>query len=337
MSFTAPRLFGSRMMGLRFSFNRNLHSTVAPSARRWAASSMGSSTSSTGRWTAALPSSESTWYSPGTSSQRWSWARITGTAGVVGIGALMLETLLNTENNNSAVDMDTLASNMYVREYVNETFRYVGAALVATASSAYMFSRNLALQRAMAQSPIAFSIGGLVVTVGAMFATLYTDPANTTQKHLLFASFAVAKGAMLSSLFLLNPAILIRAGVYSAAIVGSLSWVAATSKSDRFLYLGGPLFGGLCIVAVSSLGAAFLPATSVAMPWLYSISLYGGLALFGGFVLYDTQKVIKHGQLASKGVVKRDAVNESVSLYLDFINIFVRLVQILAMGGNKKR
>jgi FtsH-binding integral membrane protein len=68
-----------------------------------------------------------------------------------------------------------------------------------------------------------------------------------------------------------------------------------------------------------------------------AISLYGGLAVFSGFVLYDTQKILQHGRMAEHGLMKPDPVNESISLELDMINIFIRLVQILAMQGNKKK
>ena len=52
-----------------------------------------------------------------------------------------------------------------------------------------------------------------------------------------------------------------------------------------------------------------------------NIWLYGGLAVFGGFTLYDVQKVLQHARMAERGMLRRDAVNESVSLELDFINI----------------
>ena len=64
--------------------------------------------------------------------------------------------------------------------------------------------------------------------------------------------------------------------------------------------------------------------------------LYGGLAVFGGFTLYDVQKVLNHARLAERGLIKRDAVNESISLELDFLNIFIRMVQILGMRQQKR-
>jgi growth hormone-inducible transmembrane protein len=70
--------------------------------------------------------------------------------------------------------------------------------------------------------------------------------------------------------------------------------------------------------------------------WTENIWLWGGLAVFGGFTLYDVQKILHHARLAERGMIKRDAVNESISLELDFLNIFVRMVQILGMQQRRK-
>ena len=64
--------------------------------------------------------------------------------------------------------------------------------------------------------------------------------------------------------------------------------------------------------------------------------LYGGLAVFGGFTLYDVQKILYHARLAERGVIKRDPINESISLELDFLNIFIRMVQILMLQQRRK-
>ena len=68
-----------------------------------------------------------------------------------------------------------------------------------------------------------------------------------------------------------------------------------------------------------------------------NIYLYGGLAVFGAFTLYDVQKILQHARLSERGLMRRDPVNESISLELDFINIFVRMVQILAMQQGKRK
>jgi FtsH-binding integral membrane protein len=75
-------------------------------------------------------------------------------------------------------------------------------------------------------------------------------------------------------------------------MMGSIAWVGATAKSDQYLYLGGPLMAGLVVVALSSLAPLVLPATAITtLAVTQSVSLYGGLAVFGGMTLYDVQKV----------------------------------------------
>jgi FtsH-binding integral membrane protein len=44
------------------------------------------------------------------------------------------------------------------------------------------------------------------------------------------------------------------------------------------------------------LGTWFLPATTALGAGLYSIAMYGGLVLFGGFLLYDTQKIVHRAE-----------------------------------------
>lgn len=75
--------------------------------------------------------------------------------------------------------------------------------------------------------------------------------------------------------------------MYTCGVVGSLSYVGATAKSDKYLYMGGPLLAGVTVVALSSLAPMALPLGMRGLAISEAISLYGGLAVFGGFVLYE--------------------------------------------------
>ena len=96
---------------------------------------------------------------------------------------------------------------------------------------------------------------------------------------------------------------------------------------------------GVVLVALSGFAPLVLPRTAArTLAWTENIWLYGGLAVFGGFTLYDVQKILHHARMSERGLVRKDVVNESISLELDFINIFVRMAQILAMRqGNRRR
>ena len=136
----------------------------------------------------------------------------------------------------------------------------------------------------------------------------------------------------------MSPVILARAGLYTVGMMGSIAFVGATAKQEKYLYLGGPLLAGVTIVALSGLAPLVLPVTAArSLAITENLWLYGGLAVFGGFTLYDTQKILHHARLAERGLMRKDAVNESISLELDFLNIFIRMVQILGMRNNNRR
>lgn len=92
--------------------------------------------------------------------------------------------------------------------------------------------------------------------------------------------------------------------MYTCGVVGSLSYVGATAtcvllkifiypfesccnRNDKYLYMGGPLLAGVTVVALTSLAPMALPLGTRALAITESISLYGGLAVFGGFVLHE--------------------------------------------------
>lgn len=63
--------------------------------------------------------------------------------------------------------------------------------------------------------------------------------------------------------------------------------------------------------------------------------LYGGLALFGAMQLYDTQKVAEKAR--TQTAAQFDPIADSLGLYMNTINIFVRFVQIFANSSNNNR
>ncbi|EAU29761.1 conserved hypothetical protein [Aspergillus terreus NIH2624] len=226
----------------------------------------------------------------------------------------------------------------YERSYLNETFMHTGLGVGIIAIAARAMHMNGWSYRLMAASPWAVVGLGLVASIGTMYGTMYTSPDNYVMKYGLWSAFNVTQAALLSPLMFMHPALLARAGLYTVGMMGSIAFVGATAKQEKYLYLGAPLLAGVTIVALSGFAPLVLPATATrTLMWSEKIWLYGGLAVFGGFTLYDVQKVLHHARMAQRGLVRRDVVNESISFELDFINIFVRMVQILGMQRNNRR
>lgn len=158
-------------------------------------------------------------------------------------------------------------------------------------------------------------------------------------KYALWTAFNATQAAFIAPLLAFAPpALIARAGLYTLAMMGSISFVGATAKQEKYLYIGGPLLAGAGIVLASGFAPLIIPATAVrTLAFTENLWLWGGLAVFGGFTLYDVQKVLHHARLAEQGIIKKDTVNESISLELDFLNIFIRMVQILMMQQSRRK
>lgn len=227
----------------------------------------------------------------------------------------------------------------FERAYLNNTFLHTGLGIGIIALTARQMVQSGFVYRLMVTNPWVVGIGGLALSFGTMLGTRAIDPDNYIPKYALWTAFNATQAAMLAPLLAFAPGPLIaRAGLYTVAMMGSISFVGATAKQEKYLYIGGPLLAGAGIVLVSGLAPMIIPATAArTLAMTENIWLYGGLAVFGGFTLYDVQKVLYHARLAERGVIKRDPVNESISLELDFLNIFIRMVQILMMQQNRKK
>lgn len=250
-------------------------------------------------------------------------------ASIFGGSMFLINALFNGESRQGGIPA-------YEQEYLNETFTYtaLGVGIIgAAAKSLHNMGWSV---RLMNMNPWAVLGVGLVGSVGTMLATYYTPPEKVVQKNLLWTAFNVTQGLVLAPMFFYNPAILARAGLYTMGMMGSLSYVAATAKQDKYLYIGGPLLAGVAVVALTGLAPLMLPVGSRVLMGTEAIWLYGGLAVFGGFTLHDVQKVQHHARLAQAGMMKKDPVNEAIGLELDFINIFVRMVQILGNSNNRR-
>ncbi|KAF2711913.1 hypothetical protein K504DRAFT_500558 [Pleomassaria siparia CBS 279.74] len=225
----------------------------------------------------------------------------------------------------------------FERAYLNDTFMHTGLGIGIIGVAARALHMNGWSFRLMSANPWLVLGLGLAGSIGTMYGCMATSPQNYVQKYALWTGFNVTQAMLLSPLFFMHPAILARAGLYTAGMMGSIAFVGATAKQEKYLYLGGPLLAGVAIVALSGLAPLVIPATAArTLMWTENIWLYGGLAVFGGFTLYDVQKILKHAQMAERGLMAKDPVNESISLELDFINIFVRMVQILGMSQRRK-
>lgn len=180
--------------------------------------------------------------------------------------------------------------------------------------------------------------GGLlsaIVSIGLLIALAVTpyDGKNQTKRMGILMGFAFFTGLGLGPIMdvvIQIDASIIPTAFFATTLIFVCFTLSALWAAERtYLYLGGTLMSGLSMLCFLSLVNLFIGAQ-----FIFKVELYGGLLLFCAFVLYDTQLIVyKHKQ------GDKDFVWHSVGLFLDFIQIFRRIMIILAQNkdGKKKK
>lgn len=260
--------------------------------------------------------------------------------GALGIGALCFYGL-GLSNQPGAIEKSMIWP-QYVKDRITSTYLYFGSSIAVTTASAMAAFRSPAIMNIVTRNGfmgLAISMAAIIGT-GMVAQSIEYKP-GFGPKQMAWLLHAGVMGAMLAPMCFVGGPILMRAAWYTTGVVGGLSAIAVCAPSEKFLMMGGPLAMGLGVVIASSIGTMFLPPTTALGAGLYSISLYGGLLLFSGFLLYDTQKIIakaeRHPNYPMVGMPQYDPINAALSIYMDTLNIFIRIVTILAGGGNRRK
>lgn len=250
--------------------------------------------------------------------------QLAGAGAVVGLGVVALDGL---REGSVSSDGASLKFTKGVSQRITSTYGYVLAGLGVTAATATQIVRSGLHYRLMSVNPIGLAIGSFALTMGAFFVTRSaTDPIT---QHAAWMAFNASVGLSLFPVALMGGALVQKAAMGTAAVIGAISLVAATTRSDAHVGMRGGLAVGLGVVMAASFGSLFFPAS----PILTNIMVYGGLAVFGGLTFYDTQRVMAK----AKTQPYFNPLQESMKIYLDIVNIFTRIIMILGGGGNRRK
>jgi len=155
---------------------------------------------------------------------------------------------------------------------------------------------------------------------------------NTPMRLGIFSGFALCSGLsagpLMEHVTHINPTIVPTAFLATCVIFICFSISALLNGNDRkYLYLGGMLFSGLSILLFSSILNLFFRSQL-----LYQAHLYLGLLIMCGFILFDTQLIIEKFRHHDD-----DFIWHSVDLFIDFMQVFRKLMIILAEKDKKRK
>lgn len=204
---------------------------------------------------------------------------------------------------------------------LRNTFLLLALTLIPTIGGT-MAAMAMGLPAMMAASPW-LSLGAfLLVAFGLIFAIHATKDSAIAIPILgvfTFVMGASLAGIITHTLKFSNGAELITMAVLgTAAILVGCSGYAMTTKRD-FSSLGGFLFGSLlAVIALSIMNVLFLQ-----LPMFSLIIACVSVVLFSVYLIYDVQKVVQGGET--------NYILATTAIYLDLINIFSSLLQILGV------
>ncbi|MCB0793369.1 MAG: Bax inhibitor-1/YccA family protein, partial [Flavobacteriales bacterium] len=141
----------------------------------------------------------------------------------------------------------------------------------------------------------------------------------------IYLLYSAITGISLSYIFLIYTTSSIATVFFLSAVVFGLMAVAGYTTRTDLTKLGSILFIGLIGIIIASLVNMFLGSGT--MDYIISIL---GVIIFTGLTAYDVQKLKRMGEVVATGseTAQKMALMGALSLYLDFINLFIMLLRL---------
>ena len=237
------------------------------------------------------------------------------------------------DNNNygtSSVKPVEVARESAYATLMRNVYIWMTLALVVTAMAAYYVASNESLLFSIVGNPILFwglMIGELLLVI-ILSARIHKMSFMTAA--IMFVAYSLLNGVTMSFIFLAyTESSIVTTFLITAGTFGAMALVGSFIKKDL------SAMGRILIMALIGLIIATIVNIFLASDGLSMIINYAGVLIFVGLTAYDAQKIKQmlqaYGGDVNEGT-KKIALMGSLSLYLDFINLFLYLLRIL---GNR--
>jgi uncharacterized protein len=221
--------------------------------------------------------------------------------------------------NRSSLDVQIDAG---LRAHMQRVYGYMAGGLTLTGLVAYAAAAS-GFYQAIAGTPVLWIV--MLAPLGFVLALSFgIQRMSAGTAMVLFWIYAAVMGLSLGGIFLVFTGTSIaRVFIITAATYGAMSLYGYTTKSDLSRF-GSFLLMGLIGIVIASIVNIFIGSNALQ----FAISIIG-VIVFVGLTAYDTQR-IKEMYLESDSdeVAGKKAIIGALALYLDFINLFMLLLQL---------
>lgn len=222
-------------------------------------------------------------------------------------------------------------ANTGIQAYMAQVYGWMTSGLLLTAVVAWYAANTPAVLNFIFSSQITF-FGLIIVQLGLVFVISgMVNRLSGSMATSLFMLYSALTGLTISSIFIMYTSSSIASTfLIAAGMFGAMSFYGYTTKRD-LSGMGSMLFMGLIGIVLASIVNIWLKST--ALMWAVT---YIGVLVFVGLTAYDTQKLKNMGsQLDAndKDNFRKYSIVGALTLYLDFINLFLMLLRIF---GNRR-
>ncbi|CQH45027.1 membrane protein [Yersinia enterocolitica] len=222
-------------------------------------------------------------------------------------------------------------ANSGIQAYMAQVYGWMTCGLLLTAVVAWYAANTPAVMNFIFSSQITF-FGLIIVQLGLVFVISgMVNRLSGSMANRLFMLYSALTGLTLSSILIMyTGASIASTFIICAGMFGAMSVYGYTTKRD-LSGMGSMLFMGLIGIVLASIVNIWLK--SPALMWAVT---YIGVLVFVGLTAYDTQKLKNMGaQLDSndRDNFRKYSIVGALTLYLDFINLFLMLLRIF---GNRR-
>ncbi|QZE13495.1 Bax inhibitor-1/YccA family protein [Halosquirtibacter laminarini] len=208
--------------------------------------------------------------------------------------------------------------------FMQKVYAWMFSALLITAGVAYLSASSSTIIGLVYSS--GFGVFPLIIAELALvyYISSRIDRLSSDRARLLFFIYAALNGVTLGIIFLVyTSGSIYNTFLITAAMFGLMSLYGYMTKKD-LSSIGNIAFMALIGVIIASVVNMFL--NSEALYWIIS---YVGVILFTGLTAYDTQKIKHMYEVTAHDPegVNKVAILGALTLYLDFINLFLYLLR----------
>lgn len=215
-----------------------------------------------------------------------------------------------------------------LRQFLISVYNYMGFGLVLTGLVAYGAAES-GLYTLLAQTPLLLWVVVLSPLALVFFLSFRIEKMSLGAAQAAFWTYAAVVGLSLAGMFLMYTGVSIaRTFFITAATFLAMSLYGYTTRTDLARF-GSFLMMGLIGVIIASVVNLFLASSTLQLV----ISVIG-VIVFVGLTAYDTQRIKEIYLAADSAVVAgKKAIMGALTLYLDFLNLFLLLLQLT---GNRR-